>query len=1316
MDITDRILQNRIVSKVIFFVLRSVTLSLVSVTRFSLFLLSFATITVPKWAYKIVTYSLTIQFNFKSLLFLFFVSICVVILVVRYRYLNKYARLPHEAPIKEAKLGPDTNIRPSEPRIGFQNYLDEFLSAISIFGYLEKPVFVELARHIRTQRVAEGNTIYLGEQSSFILVVDGCFQVFTAPEKDSAEVVEEAGQPEYRLLTEVSNGAPLSSFFTVLELFTELIPEATSKENPFKSTTSSLRPGSSTTTEAGANNASKPHMPQPKKARIIAKAKIDTTIAVIPANAFHHLVHKFPNSSAQIVQVILTRFQRVTFSTGYEYLGLSDAIFSIEKNFNSLTAYELPNYIRSDIIDDFKKEAMSEHLSQASNESFIVLRSKGAQSRLSNQYFSKAFDKEHGNFVSDIDRSTANAGDLLSSTNPHSTLLSTSVGPLRKFPLNRSYSREVGDYDISASFRDGLLQCIFKSLGVFNYELKEDNDDLCTENDSSEGDSDSLKKVDFLGQIAMMSATDREEVKSSIVVSTKKSTILEFAKEIEIIFYKKGTTIVRQGDHADGLYYIIDGFLDATCPSKLTFSTSYDTDLGMHSFMIKPGGIVNYQACVSNYRSFINVTARSDVLVGFLPRSCLERIIDQEPLISLTIAKRLISLVPSLLLKLDFAVGWIHLNPDQVVYEKNDPSDCVYVVLNGRLRSIEDERGSARTQVDYFNEYGKGDSVGELEMLLNNRRSSTLFAIRDSELAKIPETLFNALSLSHPAVGLQLSKIIANRMNLLLNNKSMDGMQHQPHEKHSIRTLAIVPSSSTGLLILFSQKLTSVLSVMGKSVKVLRQSSVLEHLGKHAFSRMGRFKLSSYLSDLEDKYDILIYVADSGVGSAWLQTCIRQADCIYILAEADQNPNIGEYEQHLIAMKSTARKELVLLHPERFCPSGLTRLWLKERPWVYAHHHVQLRIGLDNEISQNNEAKVFLNIIRAKVQNLHYGFRKYIDWKHLHPVYQANRAQDSDFARLARRICGKAIALVLGGGGARGISQIGILYALEEAGIPFDIIGGTSIGAFNGGLYAWEADLVPMFGRAKKFCGRMANLWRFVLDVTYPQAAYTTGHEFNRGIWKTFGEIHIEDFWLPFYANTTNITHSRMDIHSSGYAWRYIRASMSLAGLVPPMLSDSGDMLLDGGYMDNLTVSHMQSLGASSIFAIDVGSEDSREPMHYGDTVSGVWALISRWIPFIPKTSFPSLAEIQSRLTYVTSVATGEKVKSMPGCFYMRPPVKDFPTLEFGSFEKIYNVGYNYGKEYVEKLKTSHKLDDILSPRDTSKRHPKFLSSRRNSL
>ena len=209
------------------------------------------------------------------------------------------------------------------------------------------------------------------------------------------------------------------------------------------------------------------------------------------------------------------------------------------------------------------------------------------------------------------------------------------------------------------------------------------------------------------------------------------------------------------------------------------------------------------------------------------------------------------------------------------------------------------------------------------------------------------------------------------------------------------------------------------------------------------------------------------------------------------------------------------------------------------------------------------------------------------------------------------------------------------------------------------------------------------------------RASYTTGHEFNRGIFKTFGNYLIEDFWLPYYCNTTNISKSRVEYHTSGYVWRYVRASMSLAGLLPP-LCDEGSMLLDGGYVDNLTVLQMKSLGADVIFAVDVGSLYDDTPQAYGDSLSGFWSLWNRWNPFSTAANPPTLAEIQSRLAYVSSVDALERAKNMPGCHYIRPAIDPFGTLSFGQFDEIYRVGYECGRDFCKELKEKGALPMLL--------------------
>ena len=63
----------------------------------------------------------------------------------------------------------------------------------------------------------------------------------------------------------------------------------------------------------------------------------------------------------------------------------------------------------------------------------------------------------------------------------------------------------------------------------------------------------------------------------------------------------------------------------------------------------------------------------------------------------------------------------------------------------------------------------------------------------------------------------------------------------------------------------------------------------------------------------------------------------------------------------------------------------------------------------------------------------------------------------------------------------------------------------------------------------------------------------------------------IQDLWIPYFCVTTDITESKMRVHNSGSLWRYVRASMSLSGYMPPLCDPvDGHLLLDGGYVNNL--------------------------------------------------------------------------------------------------------------------------------------------------
>ncbi|KAI4274884.1 MAG: hypothetical protein LQ337_003588 [Flavoplaca oasis] len=1422
-----------------------------------LWIITFTTITLPTLLFTLFSTSLTFTMNATTLLLIVLVFASTITWVVRYRYLTMYTRLPPEPQRKEPQIDlfPDTQEGYSKP--GLANYLDEFLSAIKVFGYLERSVFHELTRTMQTRKLIAGETLLLEEEKGFCLVVDGMVQIFvksgretTAPKSASwintKPGEDDEGRPEdehqgYQLLTEVKNGAPMSSLFSVLSLFTEDVKlrhdgedtglvsrtSATSMaafahhsgpaspdalmDSPIQAP--STREHRSSTMNFDGNlppvpplfldPSTEPHRAHPRQSRprklskrksvhpdIVARATVDTTIAIIPATAFHRLTRVYPKATAHIVQVILTRLQRVTLATAHTYLGLTTEVLRTEQDMSKYTSYDLPDHLRGSAMERLKDKFTRERERLESVEEGmkgIALHNPRAVPRRRSSSLRKdivaqarqmaARSNSNSNALDSAiadSRSGVSPGDLVTNLqmsqfaarHPGHSRMSKSISDRDAFAPNDNQDmtsplsevefrpivpspvpagmqiRRQDSLDEDAMFRSSILECIIKAVGLTGTKdamrrpsSSVEHSPRMTSFDAQKGKATFSNAFGFMDPYEGSGDGDSESMHSSGISLgppySSQAIASESRDELEIVYFPKDAVLVEQGERNPGLYYVIDGFLDASIPGDeqdiadlttmngsthrgpeellppltRTSSRASSGRRGSRSgkkrsrtrkslFLIKPGGIAGYVGTISSFRSFVDVRAKTDVYVGFLPRVSLERLVEKFPVVLLTMAKRLTSLLPRLILHIDFALEWVQIDAGQVIHHQEDESDAIYIVLNGRLRALL-EKGDGQMRV--VGEYGQGESVGELEVMTESRRPATLHAIRDTEVAKFPKSLFNSLALEHPGITIKISKIIAQRMRALIEDpffeQNKEGVNAASNKNATstmnLRTTAILPVTAGVPVVEFGSRLLTALNQIGvvNGVTSLNQAAILNHLGRHAFSRMGRLKLSQYLADLEERFGMLLYIADTNVNSPWTQTCISQADCILLVGLAEGSPSMGEYERFLLGTKTTARKELVLLHVDRYSTPGLTRKWLRNRLWINGgHHHIQMAFRSHTEPA-HPQIKRFGTALKQRVQVLQAEIQKYTSKRiRQTPLYSADTPFKGDFHRLARRLCGKSVGLVLGGGGARGISHIGVIRALEEAGIPIDIIGGTSIGAFIGALYARDADVVPMYGRAKKFAGRMGSMWRFALDLTYPSSSYTTGHEFNRGIFKTFGDSQIEDFWLDFYCNTTNISKSRSEYHNSGYVWRYVRASMSLAGLIPPMC-DEGSMLLDGGYVDNLTVTHMRSLGAETIFAVDVGSLYDNMPQAFGDSLSGMWALVNRWNPFSSFPNPPTLSEIQARLAYVSSVDALERAKTTPGCLYMRPPIDPYGTLDFGKFDEIYKVGYEYGKEFLAGLR-----------------------------
>lgn len=814
----------------------------------------------------------------------------------------------------------------------------------------------------------------------------------------------------------------------------------------------------------------------------------------------------------------------------------------------------------------------------------------------------------------------------------------------------------------------------------------------------------------------------------------------EFALAVEVNYFPPGSSLLEQDSFSTGLFYVIDGALKVTTTSQdASGPETKTTRKKLHT--VSSGGVAGYLSSIVGFKSLVSIESAQErgAIVAYIARKDFVNLLDKFYMLQLPIAAKLKDLLPNLIRTIDFAVEWCNIPAGALLASQGDLANGFHIVISGRFRVVRQNNklkldpellngnlidisksapnDNKDSEFEVLGEYGHGQSIGEVEVLTALRRSSSLIAVRDSETARIPRTLFEMLSLQNPAIMVRVSRIVANSV-LESKNRDVFAGSHAPiissrssELNAEYKTITILPCV-TGLPVKdFADRLVLALRAIGRNVIALDQTTTLKHLGRHAFDeRLSHLKLSGYFTYLEEKYETIVYVCDTPLKSNWTSTCISQGDCILLLADAEDDEcatHPGDYERLLLKLKTTARTDLCLIHQDRSVFPGSTSLWLKNRIWVQDHHHINMEIPKENVVKLVKKKNLLLDLaikIASKANpNIKFQFEQVKSRAMQSMIRLNNRVNKgpetssihkNDFLRLARILSNEAVGLVLGGGGARGISHVGVVTALEKHGIPVDIIGGTSIGSFVGGLYAKDNNIVSIYGMSKKFSRRVGSIWRNVFDLTYPVTSYITGYEFNRGIWKVFGYHEIEDFWIKYFCNSTNITNSTMEIHERGYAWRFIRASMSLAGLLPP-IAYNGSMLLDGGYLDNLPVMEMKNRGAKYVIAVDVGSVDDRTPMNYGDTLSGFWVLFNRINPFSSHPNVPNMMDIQLRLAYVASVHALELAKRTPNVIYLRPPIDDYATLDFLKFDEIYSVGLDYADKLLTRWKDEGKFPKI---------------------
>ncbi|CAB4058251.1 NTE [Lepeophtheirus salmonis] len=648
--------------------------------------------------------------------------------------------------------------------------------------------------------------------------------------------------------------------------------------------------------------------------------------------------------------------------------------------------------------------------------------------------------------------------------------------------------------------------------------------------------------------------------------------------------------------------------------------------------------------------------------------SIVNKIMDKHPRASISLALSIIRYLSPFVRSIDFALEWILVESGKALYKQHDIADCIYVVLSGRLRSI-----ISRTfQKEFVAEFGRGELTGIVETLTNTRRSSTVIAIRDTEVAKLPSGLINSIKLKYPIVLLRLINLLGKK--LLRSWETGTRCQNElsfDDEVSSFSTVALIAITNGVPLSAFAYELTHSANFIGPTLR-LTANIVKSELGVFALDRIRDFRLTNWLAQKEDQYNLVIFQCDKDITS-WSQLCLRHADVVLLIVNPVNalSSGVSKFEERIDRLSKRTRKELIFIYPETVDYPEKTSQWLNKRAWINSHMHIRCPPRLYFKKKEFRVDEYYNKVVLPKAQ---------VD------IF-------SDFSRLARMLTGTSVGLVLGGGGARGCSHVGMIKAILESGIPIDRVAGVSIGALIGALYCQEKELAKFTVKARSFAEKINCRWKQALDLTYPFTAIFSGRAFNAMVQDSFNDRDIEDLWLPFFTITTDISTSAMRVHDYGSLWRYVRSSMSLAGYLPPLCDPhDGHLLLDGGYTNNLPADIMRSKGAQHIIAIDVGTQDEKNMTNYGDYLSGWQVLWRKWNPLLTALKVPDHTDIQSRLAYVSCVKQLECVRKSEYCDYIRPPIDEFKTMQFGAFEKIKDVGYKHGKTYFLGLKKSGRM------------------------
>jgi NTE family protein len=408
----------------------------------------------------------------------------------------------------------------------------------------------------------------------------------------------------------------------------------------------------------------------------------------------------------------------------------------------------------------------------------------------------------------------------------------------------------------------------------------------------------------------------------------------------------------------------------------------------------------------------------------------------------------------------------------------------------------------------------------------------------------------------------------------------------------------------------------------GRFASTLAQS--LREMGRTeiVMSALASDQTSHWFHRLERANDFVVYVSDAQPTN-WSRLCLRRADIALLLARNESPPRVWRVLEANHDMAGAAGPmEIVLLGDGSRC-TQMSRRWVTLHS-SRRHHHVR---------------------------------------------------GPADVARVARLVTGRALAVVLSGGGARGFAQIGVMRALQAARLPVDAIGATSIGSIIGAGWAAGWTYAEMKERVHRSFVETNPLG----DYTLPFVSLVAGRRVNHLLRAEFGETHIEDLLLPYFCVSANLTNGQAAVHRRGPLWLGLRASIAIPGVLPPLFSQ-GQVHVDGATINNLPVDIMRDSLDGTVIAVDVGADRTFATNAEMTEVPHIWRLLPWLRRERPRVN---ILQILLRSGMINSAASTIAQRELADLI-LKPPLERIDLLDWRAFDRAIELGYRYASEMLD--------------------------------